>query len=608
MELMNLRTCFVLLLAGFAWLGCSKQQPSVQSVDELPYSKIDLDNFDQWKIGNEDATWKLVSQIGSNALMYDEWITEGSAGILYLDGTGDNVSLNTVFTHKDIDLKCEFMLSSKANLSLVFQGLHEISLRNSWRAGKGSLLCGLVLDTLSPKVNACKAPGLWQTLHIRYTAPVVDSSGKPLSAARFEEVVLNGTVIHKNVLLSSLDKSATTPGPLKVVGHAGPAALRNIEYKSYSDDRIQLVSSTYRVYKGLYKKYDTLTTLTPVRTGNADSLHWGYGDKRAQIVFESKVKIPTKGDYLFRLRAGGPAWVLIDGKEVVDNDNTRDYGHPFHGKVELTAGEHDLSVIYANYDESLVVEYEGPNIALTALTVQSSERKHRPVPPLELAVETSPVVQRGFLKHGNAVNRYAISVGSTNGIHYAYDLTTFNILSVWRGGFIDVSNMWVERGEPQLQVPQGAVLELLNIPPLLSSAAAQKGWIDTVSVEENIYTKRGYKIGANGLPVFNYSYNGCSVEDRVETDSAINGVGRIISITSHENSQELDFLVSRGDKIEGMSDGAYAINDREYYVYLQNVSPDQVQLVTTANGKKEIRLRVHAPKEKKIEFTYLIIW
>jgi hypothetical protein len=87
-----------------------------------------------------------------------------------------------------------------------------------------------------PPVNACKEPGEWQTLFIKFKAPRFNDIGEKTSNALFEKVVLNGITLHENVEVtgptrSSLDEKEEPLGHLMLQGDHGPVAYRNIKFK-----------------------------------------------------------------------------------------------------------------------------------------------------------------------------------------------------------------------------------------------------------------------------------------------------------------------------------------------------------------------------------------
>lgn len=605
----------LLFLLGFAslFLSCSKEKNTgtKEPVTELPYTKIELIDLHPWQQPDENS-WKIVSRVQMGREQANDLHVENGTGVLLFAGDGGQAVLDTKFNHEDLDLKLDFMLSAGAKASLLLQGHYQISLIDSWKAGTDSsmLLCGTIVNgkqVIRPELNASRAPGLWQHLVIRFKAARFDRTGALISNARLLEVTLNGKQIHKDVVAA--DTKMVQPGPLRIAGSDGVFALRNVQYKTYRDDRIILSGMTFNVYKGLYKKYDTLKSMSPVRSGIADSLHWKYGDKRAQISFSGKITAPSDGDYLFRLRAGGPAWVLIDDHEIVNNKNTRDYTRSFNGVIRLTKGDHSLSIMYGNYDESLVVEYAGPEIPLTMLTAHSSERKVSPVEPWELPVNDVPVIQRGFFTHHNKVDPYAISVGMPGGVHYSYDMTTFNLLAVWRGQFADVSNMWRDRGEPQLLVPLGAALALEGTPAVLELTDPDQPWIDTVAVDNNVYTKRGYRINTKGEPVFLYTYQSASVEDHMEVNNDRTGLSRTLTIKFHDTGKPLSVRLGVGKGIARLADGEYTINDQAYYITnISGVDQGQLSIVKSGDDQSELRVNLKGEPGLVIKLTYSIIW
>ncbi|MGE5293188.1 MAG: DUF1080 domain-containing protein [Solirubrobacterales bacterium] len=86
-----------------------------------------------------------------------------------------------------------------------------------------------------PKVNACRAPGQWQTYDIIFFAPVF-KEGKLQSPARVT-MLHNGVLVHHNQeiygptvhrILAKYDKPIEPKRPLVLSGHNNPVRFRNI--------------------------------------------------------------------------------------------------------------------------------------------------------------------------------------------------------------------------------------------------------------------------------------------------------------------------------------------------------------------------------------------
>jgi hypothetical protein len=84
----------------------------------------------------------------------------------------------------------------------------------------------------APKVNACKAPTVWQTYDIEFTAPKFEN-GKKTEPARMT-VSHNGIKIHEDVPIpvdntrAGLGGNAAMPGPIMLQDHGHPVQYRNI--------------------------------------------------------------------------------------------------------------------------------------------------------------------------------------------------------------------------------------------------------------------------------------------------------------------------------------------------------------------------------------------
>jgi hypothetical protein len=99
--------------------------------------------------------------------------------------------------------------------------------------------CGAIYGIAAPKVNACKAPTVWQAFDIDFTAPTY-AEGKRTSPARFT-VKHNGMLIHDDVVIDD-DRSRSdparqppTPGGLMLQDHAAQVQFRNLWLLPLSD-------------------------------------------------------------------------------------------------------------------------------------------------------------------------------------------------------------------------------------------------------------------------------------------------------------------------------------------------------------------------------------
>lgn len=610
--------------------ACNQKTKAVQAdaleqpvLTTLPFTELKLNDLSSFEPTGKN--WRVVGDVFMDRTK-EHYVQpgEGQGVLLNSPSAIDSSQLFTKLQHGDIDLQLDFMMPKGSNSGIYLQSRYEVQLFDSWMKDSVSFSdCGGIyqrwqnekgFEGKAPLSNAAKAPGLWQHLSISFQAPRFDSTGKKISNAVFKEVILNGTVIHKNIEVTGPTRAAAFTdekpmAPLMIQGDHGAVAFKNIRYKTFENkDSITVSAIRFAVYKGVYKNYDTLKNFQPERTGTSDSITWMVGDRKAQLVLEGNMTIPKDGDYLFKIKSGGPSWLFLDGKEVLDNDSTREYTNAYYSKLSLKAGTHPFKIIYANQDESLVLAYEGPGIAFKTLTTPSSERLVKEIPAFEYVLEGEPAYQRGFFKHHNKINPYTIAVGIPGGMSYAYDLSTYNLLSAWRGNYIDVSNMWTERGETQRALPLGTPVEFSGKPALAKNAGADT-WPDTVAVDDNMYSNRSYRIDEKGMPVFHYAYQNAAVEDFLMPTPDKTGLLRKVHITFSGAADQLYFLLASGHDIKILPNGAYGVDDKQYYLEAINgVDTKTIKILDEATGLQNLVVPLKAVQGTSIDFNYSLIW
>lgn len=609
--------CFSLIVLA----ACTQESEKVIEGNSLPMKSISLTSLEGFR--SEGDSWKVAGDVYANRNKDKHLEAKDGAGLLVnLPGSaeGNHAAIFTHMEHGDIDLSLDFLMPKNSHTGIYLQGRYGLQLLDSW--GKDLLadeVCGSIYPGAGKKTagkvpaqNAVKAPGLWQHLKIHFNAPRFDESGKKISDARLEEVYLNGVLVQQDVVLSGPTAGAAFEdekpmGPLMIQGDLGPVAIRNIRYKAYGGEKLTLEDMHYRIYHGMYKvPKDTLSLLEPTKMGTTDTLSAKLSAEHDMLVVEGYMDMPYEGAYMFELKAGGPAWLYVDDKLVVENHGTRDYEEAFYGNRYFEPGKHPFKIIYANSDECLVLNYEGPGIPWTSLHTPASERHYRVFGTLLYHVKNEPVIQRGFMMHHEVKNPYVMSVGIPGGLNYAYELKNYNLLSVWHGDFLDVGQMWVSRGETQLEVPQGAITELSGKPAVALLPEKNAVWPDSVSADEGVLTDRGYKLMKSGLPVFFYTFKGVQVEDAIYPSEDQQRLNRQVNFHIDQPSGQLYFLLGRGTTIEKLPDGSYAVNDKSYYIdYIK--AGGETPVVRQREGYEELLLPITSTGDTLI-LTYSIIW
>jgi hypothetical protein len=112
---------------------------------------------------------------------------------------------------------------------------------------------------------------------------------------------------------------------------------------------------------------------------------------------------------------------------------------------------------------------------------------------------TENVILRSFsdLPGGIRVT-HGIGVGSIEQLHYTYDADKGMIVQIWRGGFLDATPMWHERGDGSSK-PAGSVQYFGKpAPGIAKLATADAAW--PADTNGTAYKPKGYTLGCRWPP------------------------------------------------------------------------------------------------------------
>lgn len=189
---------------------------------------FDGKNLDRWIGRNgKPAEWKLVD---GGAVQ----VQPGKGDIITKDKYDGSFKLH-------VEFRVPYMPKSngqgRGNSGVYLQGRYEVQVLDSYGLKSRDNDCGGIYTVAAPKVNACKAPTVWQSYDIEFTAPQC-TDGK-ISAPGRMTVYHNGVKIHDDVKLAKDGKPVTnttaglggdpcTPGPILLQDHGNPVQYRNI--------------------------------------------------------------------------------------------------------------------------------------------------------------------------------------------------------------------------------------------------------------------------------------------------------------------------------------------------------------------------------------------
>ena len=318
-----------------------------------------------------------------------------------------------------------------------------------------------------------------------------------------------------------------------------------------------------------------------------------YGQPRQYtIFFTGKLNALQTGDYQFELNQGGVAGLWVDGKNVIPASH-RELGQPSVGHVNLTAGPHQVEVYFSRswFRPGLGLFVSQAGTRPQPLHAPASLPEPDPVAVISVNPDyndpQNPVQRiRSFVQlPGEKTKRtHSLSVGSPTGMHYTLDLDQMALLQVWKGSFANVTEMWYERGEPQLLEPMGETVHLPAQTPLMILPNDTNAWPDSVS--ENMLQYKGLTVDKRGIPTIEYSLGGATVTDVIKPEG--DALVRTLTLSGSPTGTMYS-RIAAGKSVEEVGKGLYAINDRNYYI---RFDPKTKVKLRQSNGQQELMLPV----------------
>ncbi|WP_420148765.1 hypothetical protein [Spirosoma sp.] len=509
--------------------------------------------------------WQLAGSVSTNA---DGSSIQTKSGDKILVGSNEPLPLLTPTA--DFRVRFDAMMTSNADVVLTLPTGQSINLAQAQEISR-----------------LLKAPGLWQTIDLWYKT----GSGK--EPALLEKLAINGITVREGQTLSN-NKS----GPLTIASKAGTVAVRNVGYRVMTPRNVAQWSGplSYTIVEGGYIQDPNEAAKRKVlKQDTTGQLNYevSYGQPRQySILFSGKLNALQSGDYRFDLNQGGVAGLWIDGKDVIPV-NHLELGMPNSGNATLTAGPHDVKVYFSRswFRPGLGLFVSQAGTRPQPLHASASLPEPDPVAVVSVNPDYSdaqnPVQRiRSFVQMpGEKTKRtHSMSVGSPAGVHYTADLNQMALLQVWKGDFANTTEMWYERGEPQLLTPLGATVYLPAQTPIAILTNDATAWPD--SVGENMLQYKGLTIDKKGVPTTSYVLAGATVTDAVRAE----GNSLVRTLTLSGSPQGTPYCrIAAGSSIEEVGKGVYAVNDRSYYV---RFDPKAKVKLRESNGKQELLLPV----------------
>lgn len=567
-----------------------------QSV-EPRLNEIPLQNLDAF--APTGTNWKIV---GSAQGSYNDSILAVSSGtgVLFNNFQKDiqfkpGHNLSTKMEFGDVVIACDVMLPKGSNSGIYLQSRYEVQLFDSWgnKNPRFSDIGGIYerwkdekgYEGKAPMRASAFAPGIWQHLEISFQAPKFDKNGKKTAPAKFVYVKLNGVILQENIFISGPTRAAAFEdekpyGPIMIQGDHGQLAIKNLKYAPQEPLTVQLKDLNYKYYESNVATPDLASKLKPTNQGvvsNLDSRLASAKDKYF-IQFDGKLNVPVKDTYLFTLLQSGDASLEIDDKKIIGPIWNWIGADPNNGKIELEAGDHKFRFWLhkdLNWSPSGISLFiEKANSKSVALHSPASMPERAPAPLIQVKPESQTEIVRSFMNHRGKKLTHVLSVGHPSQVHYSYDLLQGGILQVWKGEFLNTTDMWYERGEPQTASALGAAIVLKGNCPIFERQ-------NTKDSIQN-YTYKGYTLDQNGMPAFAYAYGKMEIKDQILPLNNGSILERSIDVKG-DGKDNVTIRLIQDDSIRSIGTDLYVIGDGRYFLKVVSASNPRIE---DYNGQK----------------------
>lgn len=584
LTLISMKLQFCKVLFAFLIVLYAKSQ----SKSEFPMLKLPISD---WQIST--SKWQTASDIQINPENSKKIkISSGNQILIAQNGAGN---LTSTLKTGDVKLKFDFLLGEGSENVFYLMGRYGIVLNNSY--GKTTASVGSIVrpdGSLQPSSqNACRATGLWQNIEIVFSAKSKNS------AANIEKVVLNGITLHENYLMVNPSQNAPLSGDSEkdsfiISNISGLIAIKNIEYLSFGSSRpISISDVNYEVQE----TYDWDRTFevknTPLVKGKAEGLtvDLPHNFRSFIVTYNGKMKVDKAGTYAFTIDYMGVGNLTIDGKQVAGSKEYL-YRVPQTGIVELSAGIHDFSYKYQRiwWRPALGLFVSSGDFRPYALHPAGLLPEPQAVGEIDIKPTNKFELIRSFMMFEGKKRTHVISVGSPAGVHYSFDLNQGTPLYFWRGNFADVTEMWFERGEPQLLKAKGLINQLSGKPNVFQLKDLSSSSPDSLDAFKDLVFK-GYQLDNQGNPTFSYELGASKISQKFSPQN--NGILHEVEAVG----TNLFVKISEGKNIVQIDKELYLV-DNQYIKF----TPKSKPIIRESKNGKEMLLSINGKTSYQINW------
>lgn len=534
-----------------------------------------------WNIQN----WDKAAEVAIHPTTKKVNIKPGNQ-LIYSEKSGAMASSKATFG--EFKLKFELLQSADAASTLILQNAYVIQLNASF--GSKGVNFGSIINNdgsyTATSQDVVKAPGLWNTVELSF---IPSQNGR---AARLENLLINGVNVQQNVFLFQASKGLELPteskSAISFVNQKGTTALRNISFLNYEQIKpIKISNLKYTLQETESDDPNFTATAASAKTGSLNELSYDVPNDytRYRITFEGDLEVEESNKYAFTAVYQGQGYLYIDD-ELVAGGRFSTVRGPQKGLIDLNKGTHKFKFVYQRvwWSPALGLFVSSGQFRPYPLHARRSLPEAKQVGGIfENPQSGNPQILRSFMMHNGKKLTEVLSVGDPNGVHYSFDLGTGSLLAAWRGSFADVTEMWHERGEPQLIQP-------LGMTKVFSGGVSD---FDAYMSEMDF---NSYILDENGVPTFYFKLGDTKISKsfRPENDALVTSIGI-------KSDNATDHILAQGKQIISLGEGVFKV-DETFITLNKNMKVEVVEVDDSTN-----QLISHLPAGKHA-FTYKITW
>jgi hypothetical protein len=413
--------------------------------------------------------------------------------------------------------------------------------------------------------------------------------------ALIEYVKINGLIVQQNVFVDATEMA----GLMVFKNPTGNFAIRDFKLLSSADVKpITVTTIDYKHYKSFDEENQKVTEgSTPELTGSMKVLNHDVGQGRVRENFLNQyditIDVTKKGNYAFLYDYAGNGSLAVDGRMLIEKNRDPQYREPKLAYVSLEKGTHYLQLEYSKawWGAQLGLFIAGDGIRPYPIHTLTSLPEKRLPGEIVVNPTSETEVIRSFFMHGDTKQTHVVSVGSPQGFHYAFDLNQGALLSVWKGEFANVTEMWYERGEPQILQPKGLAISLSGKPLIALKSQKNKLPESYEDVAEIDY--QTMRFDENEQPTFVHNFKGRTLTQTLTPTNE--GIKHEVTIDGQTN--DLILQIAEGKVVEKLGNSTFRVDD--YYVRMSTAAGAEV---VDNKGSKTIIVPA------KSTLSYSLIW